>query len=223
MSTKRFSRRLNQIENLFQQRLPKPAGASMPYEYVAQEYTWTLGKGPRPEPPDFSEFPSPVIPLWHEQVEMLRRHYPNEPDVVVHPEDANLWRRMKEAERRVDEEWERLHGPLLRELGEAYQAPVQRLLKESLHAIQHSGGRGANQQLIGLAVPDQGISLPPREPAVFRFVFQSFAGCLARLLFLSSTGLAAWILCCQHLQLLAGVGAEEVAGKLLGVDPQGEV
>ncbi len=121
MSSKQFAKRLNRMEHLAQQRMPQPEATNgfTPFEYVAAEYAWNVGKGPPPVLPDFTQWPSPLTPLWYEQVRMVRKYYPDEPDSVLHPEDADQWRRMKEAQARADAEWEQIHEPLLRELRDA--------------------------------------------------------------------------------------------------------
>src|SRR5207247_635782 len=85
-------------------------------------------------------------------------------------------------------------------------------------------GRGrADEQLVCLSVPKNGIRLATQESAVFRFLFEPLLGVGAGLAALAGTGEATRVGGAQPFQLDLRIGAEQVAGDLLSIDAKGEL
>lgn len=99
---KHIDKRLRMLERRADAIKPPLPCAKTPIEFVEQERAWLQEKGPQPLAPDFI---APLMPVWDEQVALVRRHYPGVPDPAVHPDDAAAWRKMIEGKKRADESW----------------------------------------------------------------------------------------------------------------------
>src|SRR5207253_1101482 len=100
---------------------------------------------------------------------------------------------------------------------------VKRLVEERTDAVDNVGRGSPDKQLVRLSVPKNGIRLATQESAVFRFLFEPFLGVGAGLAALAGTGEAARIGGAQPFQLDLRIGAEQVAGDLLSIDPEGKL